>query len=319
VTGDPVYTATWTGAFPESWDVWQVRAIAIPRNTVEVEAVRGLPSDASDVVALSVLPSGPPDLAALVVEADAAHTGITIRTSTSSPARTVPAGDHRVAATVGETEVPSAVLQSLSETALSGPPPGAPTDPVLERGARASGRTPLALWFTRVIAADPVKVAIRVTDPLGRVTERTETVPGWVPPPPLDLTLVDSFVIVGRGVAVTVASGAPVDATPPYELAVRAQQRGGGGGGEWPFPFPWPPRPHRPPWQLFRSLNGSALLPDIPPSGTPTPGGGIQFGWHTADAGARMYDVWIPLRTPMSATISLIAPDGGRISVSLTE
>ena len=172
---------------------------------------------------------------------------------------------------------------------------------MLERGARAAGRTPLALWLTRAIATDPVDVAIRLIDPLGRVTERTETVPGWVPPPVLDLTLLDVIAVIGRGVGISVTSDAPVEVSPPYTLSVRASQR------ERPFPFPLPLR--RP---LFASMN----LPDIPRSAAPTAGGGIQFGWRRDEEHHRIYDIWIPLTAPLTATITLRAPDGGQISVT---
>lgn len=303
VTGDPTYTATWTGAFPPSWDDWFVRAIAIPVDQVPVQAVRGMPSDPSDVVSISAVPDGPPDLAPLTVETDAAHTGIVVRTSTAAPVRTVPAGDHRGGATAGAVTLPYVVLQALPETPLVSPPAAA-TDVVLERGVRTSGRTPLALWFTRSVAADPVDVAVRVIDPLGRVTERTETVPGWVPPPALDLSLVDVFVIVGRGVAVVVSSDAPVNVVPPYELAVRATQR------QRRSQFPPQLRP------LQRPLTASMKLPDIPRSSTPPARGGIQFGWRRAEDHGRLYDIWIPLGAPLTASITLVAPDGGRLTVT---
>ena len=96
VSGDPVYVATWTGTFPETWDDWFVRAIAVPVDTVPVEAVRGLPSEASDAITVLAPPTGPPDLAPLAVETtDPGHTAIVIRTSTTAPARIVPAGDHQ--------------------------------------------------------------------------------------------------------------------------------------------------------------------------------------------------------------------------------
>jgi hypothetical protein len=227
-----------------------------------------------------------------------------VRSSTSAPVHAVPAGDHRLGATAGATIVPLRALRDVAETALVTAPPAATTDPTLERGARVAGRTPIALWFTRAVASDPVEVAIRVADPLGRVTERTETVPGWTPPPPLDLTLIDVFAIAGRGVAISVSSDAPVDAVPPYTLAVRASQ----GGRPRPFPVPW----HIP---IRRPLAVSTALPDIPRSRTPTAGGGIQLGWRTDDAHARIYDIWVPLLAPVVATITLIAPDGGQLSV----
>jgi hypothetical protein len=303
VTGDPVYRATWTGPFPQSWDAWFVRAIAIPVDTIPVEAVRGRPSAASDAVKVVSRPDGPPDLAPLVVETtNAAHTGIAIRTSTAAPARAVAAGDHRVSATAGGISVTATALQVLAETPLTTPPASAATDPVIERGIRAAGRSPLALWFTRPVAADPVEVALRIVDPLGRVTERTETVPGWTPPPVFGLSLVDAFAIAGRGVAITVATDAPVSVDPPYQLAVRATKR-----------VPWPIFPPRPPV----TLTASSALPAIPPTGPLAPGGGIRFGWRHADGG-RFYDIWVPLTAPLTATVALVAPDGGRVTVTAT-
>ena len=303
VTGNPVHTATWTGAFPESWDDWFVRAIAVPVDTVPVDAVRGLPSDASDAVTIVAPPSDPPDLSPLVAETtDGAHLSIVVRTSTSAPARTVPAGDHRAGATVDATILPAAPLVDIPETPLASPPAAAAA-PVLERGARAVGRTPLALWLTRAVATDPVEVAIRVIDPLGRITERTETIPGYVAPPVLHLTLVDAFAVVGRGVAISVASDAPFDAVPPYRLSVRATHRA---------------RPPRLRFPFARPLSASALLPDIPPTTSPSAGRGIQFGWRRDGDSRRIYDIWVPLPAPMVATITLQAPDGGQISVTAT-
>ncbi|MBG6240056.1 hypothetical protein IWX78_003047 [Mycetocola sp. CAN_C7] len=304
VTGDPVYTAAWTGPFPESWDDWFVRAIAIPVDQVPVEAVRGMPSDPSDVVSFSARPDGPPDLAPIAVETDAAHTGIVLRTSTSAPVRPVPAGAHRVGVTARSETLPFVALQSVPETPLLSPPAEADTAVIVERGPRASGRSPLAVWFTRPVATDPVEVAVRIIDPFGRVTERTETVPGWVEPPLLDLSLIDVITVVGRGVAVVVGSDAPVDVVPPYELVVRATQR------PRRTPFPLDPR------LVGRPLLASISLPDIPMSSTPLPRGGIQFGWRRSDGHGRVYDIWIPLAGPLTATITLVAPDGGRITVT---
>jgi hypothetical protein len=257
-------------------------------------------------VTITAPPNGPPDLAPLEIQnTNTAHTGIAIRTSTSAPPRTVPTGDHRVSATVGGVAVAAQVLQDIPESALATPPPAAVTEAVLERGIRAAGRSPLVLWFTRPVAASPVEVAVRVIDPLGRVTERTETVPGWTPPPPYTLTLVDVVAIIGRGVSVTVSSNAPVAHVPPYRLAVKASQRS------------IRPLPPRFPLPSHAALSAAIALPDIPRSAVPRPSGGIQFGWRAIGA-SRAYDIWIPLSAPLSANIALIAPDGGRVSVTTT-
>jgi hypothetical protein len=301
ITGDPIYKATWSGSFPKSWDEWSVRAIAIPVDTVPVEAIRGLHSEASDAIAIIAQPDGPPDLGPLVIEeTDGSHLGLVVRTSTSAPVHPIPVGDHLIGATIAGTILPRAPLPELPETSLAAPPLPA-TGPTLERGARSNGRSPLALWFSRAAATDPVEIAIRLADPRGRVTELTASVPGWVPPPVLDLVLLDVIPVSGRGVGISVGSDAPVDVLQPYTLAVRARQIGRLGL------LGLPPR---------RPLSASIHLSDIAPSAAPGAGGDIQFGWRPDEEHHRVYDIWIPLTAPMNATITLIAPDGGEITVS---
>ena len=67
---------------------------------------------------------------------------------------------------------------------------------------------------------------------------------------------------------------------------------------------------------LRRPLFASMHLPDIPRSASPTAGGGVQFGWRRDVDHGRIYDIWIPLAAPLTATITLEAPDGGQVSVT---
>jgi hypothetical protein len=199
-SGLALYSGSWSGAFAASWDDWHVRAVAVPVDTVPVEAVRGLPSPASDDVVVRVRPSGPPDLAPLVATVfGSGHDGVLVTTSTSSPARATADGVFRISASAG-------ALGSVDPLALDLVPAGPVTGTAgsssfaLVTGTRASGRTPLALWLTRPVAADPVAVEMTLVDPAGRSTVQTVTVPGWVPDPPslelLEVTPQAGYVLV---------------------------------------------------------------------------------------------------------------------------
>ena len=340
LTGQPVYTGTWIGSFPAAWDAWLVRAVAVPVDSVPVQGVRGLLSEASDVTSLLV-PPGPPDLAPLVAEIwGADHRGVVVRSSTGAPPWATSLGTSRVGAEAGPEIVPLAGFDTIQEAALTTPPAAAATDEVLQRGARSAGRSPLALWFTRPVAADPVSVTLRVADPLGRVVEQTVTVPGWVPPPPIDLTLVDAFKIAGRGVVLRLACDAPVTADPPYVLEIRAVK------GPRPFPplgaalrLPQPVQPavahpfdearivrddalH----DLLLPVHGQSMSASIPldeiPTRTPpfSPRAAIQVVRDPdgAPAGVQAYTALVPLTAPIRIDVAVVAPDGGRVTVSTT-
>ena len=229
VTRSPMYTATWTGALGvSSWDTWLVRAVARPRDVLEVEAVRGQISDASDVVSVLVPPGGPPDLDVLTADIwGPDHRGVVVRSSTSAPARTTSTGSHRIGSTSGPGAadvLAPAAFEGLAETPLTTAPGAASTGPVLERGARAVGRSPVALWFKRPVATDPVDVAVRLIDPFGRATERTITVPGWVPPPPFTITITGT-VARPTGVLVSMSTDASAAVAAGIVLHVRALKR----------------------------------------------------------------------------------------------
>lgn len=229
-SGLDLYTGSWSGAFDPSWDDWSVRAVAVPVDTVPVEAVRGLPSRASDVVTVRLRPTTPPDLAPLASDVwGGGHDGVLVTTSTSAPARALPDGVFRVSASVSAAQptgdpvhVAPAELGSVvagAVTVAGGPPAGATSDVLVRVGTRTAGRLPLAVWFTRPVAADPVDVTVRLMDPLGGQTTQTITVPGWVAAPPPTLTILGVTKLVGR-VVVRLASDAPVDASRPVTMTI---------------------------------------------------------------------------------------------------
>lgn len=307
-TGELTYSATWTGSFAASWDEWFVRAVAVPVDDVPAEAVRGLPSPASDVVALTVLPDAAPDLLSLTADTwGAANDGVVVFSATSAPFRLVALGAHKLSGQAGAVAVPAQELQTITDgpvVAGAAPPPGANVAPVLVRGPRAAGRTPIALWFQRPVAADPVEVTLRIADPLGRVSEQRLTVPGWVPPPAVlpSLTILDVFVIRGRGVILTIESDALVDAEPAYALEASAASA----GRPVLFPPGARPRPVRRVWPLN----------EIPTrAGVFGPAETLQ-AVRTTSAPPHQYQVLVRMAVPLTVGIAIVLPDGRRVRVT---
>jgi hypothetical protein len=303
VTGELTYTAEWTGAFAASWDDWFVRAVAVPVDAVPVEAVRGLPSPACEPVVVTVLPAAVPDLAPLVATPLGTGELVLVTTSTSAPAHEVALGNHRISVEVGGAAGVAAVapvaLQSVPAGPVAdgagGPPAGSDPGAVLVSANRTSGRSPLAVWFTRPDAAVPAEVMMRLVDPLGRLTEQQITVPP-VADQPATLDLLDVFTIAGRGVVVTVRSDADVEVQPPYVLALQAQQL------QRPFPIVLPPRPVRARFELD----------DIPTRPGPFPSTDVIQAVRTTTAQPHEYQVLVRLAPPMVVTLTLLTPAGAQ-------
>jgi hypothetical protein len=328
VTRSPMYEATWTGALGVSaWDPWLVRAVARPVDSLPVDGVRGQISDASDVVSVIVPPAGPPDLDVLTADIwDADHRGVVVRTSTSAPARATASGSHRIGSTsgpgAGDVLVPVA-FEGLAETPLTTAPGAASTGPVLERGVRSSGRSPVALWFKRPVATDPVDVAVRLIDPFGRATERRITVPGWVAPPPFTITISGSA-SRPTGVLVSMTTDASSAAAAGIVLHVRALKRrfgpifgplGGVGGAGAGGPFIRPPIDRLRPLVIVASadfpLSGiSTGLPFFPADGQ------VHVVRVRGLGGGRRYAVWIPVVAPLVVELGLESPDGQTATVN---
>ncbi|MDY0907865.1 hypothetical protein [Microbacterium sp. CFBP9034] len=313
VTGHLVYEAQWQGALPPAWTPWLVRAVAVPQAVEPQRAVRGLHSSASDVVSVLAAPDTPPVLEDLVpAETDAAHTGLVVRTATTAPVAAGALGEHMIRARISGAgpspiDIGPVSLASLAETPLTTPPGGSA---VIERGVRSAGRSPLALWFTRADAAASVTVDLTITDPRGRTTTRSTTIPGWTPPPPPPAATLDLLGITPRtlaGVVVVVATDAALDQ--PYRLRVT----GARGRGRGPFRLP---RPVFPPLRGLRAEVDLAAVPTAPRP--PLVEGTISFrrvrrpGRFTGST----VEIGVPLGAPVSVVVTLIAPDGAEVSVT---
>ncbi|MEO5746196.1 MAG: hypothetical protein ABIQ53_16635, partial [Terracoccus sp.] len=259
-------------------------------------------SAASEIGSVLVPPTTPPDLDGLAADLwSPDHRGVVVRTSTSAPVDVTTSGAHRLGGTAGDVVLPVVALSASAESALTSPPPDADTAPVIERGARTSGRTPLALWFRRPVATDPVTVTLRLLDPFGRVTERVVAVPGWVPPPPFTVTIAG---VTARpaGVLVGVDSDASAAAAAGVVMHVRALKRRAFGGGGRLGPIRWP---------LLTVVEGDFALASIP-LGLPLfpSDGAIHVVRSRAPFNTSRFAVWIPVLAPLSVVITLTDPDG---------
>ena len=312
VTGNPLYVAAWQGALPPAWTPWFVRAIAVPQPIEPQRAIRGLDSAPSDIVSLLAAPDTAPALEALTFsETDATHTGFVVRTATTAPVTLLALGDHTlrariVGASPAPLEISPATLASLQEAPLSIPPG---TAAVWQRAARAMGRSPLALWFSRADASAPVTIEATLTDPRGRVTSRTVTIPGWTPPPPpatATLTLIGITPRPLSGVLVGVVTDAAF--AKPYRLRVMAARRivRGPFGARRPRAFP---------------LDVEVKLADIPAApAAPLVVGTLTFrrAKRTKPFTGTPIEIGIPMSSPLKVTIRLTAPNGAEVSVTGT-
>lgn len=329
VTGLPLYRARWSDALTPSWRTWYVRTTAEPdTTTIPERGWRGQLSPASDIVTVRVPPSTPPDLDPLVVEAVTPdRTVLVARTSTAAPIPDTDFGPHLIAAATGDS-VTAATLEavvpsSLSAVSATEPPPApAPGVAVVTRGTRVDGRTPLAIWFTRTDASDPVDVGLRLVDPLGRSSVEVTTVAGWTAPQPPDFALVGVKAVSASVSVVTVSSTVPRTATPPYTLAVSAARRGTLHLPTGPVVVPVPSP------SLGPALTASIALSDIRMDGGGSlelplrplypAGRRIRFAYRKGPHGATLYDILIPLASPFAARLILTSPAGAQASLRAT-
>ncbi|WP_062386636.1 hypothetical protein [Demequina iriomotensis] len=310
VTGQPVYRAGWEASLTPSWRPWYLRTVAEPDTSgVPEKGWRGLLSAASDIVTVSVPPAIPPDLDPLVVETVTAdHTVLVARTSTAAPVADTDLGPHLVAGRTGAGVTPpdldGAPPAALSSTPTADPSPyPSPGVAVVTRGAPVDGRTPLAVWFTRPDASSPVEVGLRLVDPLGRATVLTAHVAGWSAPVAPDLQLVAVTRVSPLASVITVTSRVDRLADPPFVLAVAAGRR--------LVVFPGPRD-----GAAAARLTASIALPQIrPDGGGGLPTRGIRFAYRKGVSRVTAYDVYVPLASPFSATVTLTSPEGAHSAV----
>jgi hypothetical protein len=176
-TGQQRYAATWTGVLPQGWEPLFLRAVAIPTRQIPAQGLRGVPSEASAAVTARPLPSLPPDLDELQAE-DWDETLLAVHTATSAQVAATSLGPHALSASA---QGGTAIQVRLDELPVADdpkvPPANAGAVPIPVRSAAPAGRTQLTVWFRRAHATETLHVRVLLSDPLGRVTERTRDIP----------------------------------------------------------------------------------------------------------------------------------------------
>ncbi|MEX5307028.1 hypothetical protein RF644_14880 [Kocuria sp. CPCC 205258] len=199
-----------TDPVPGSWRTVHYRAVAWSAD----DPARGLlggRSPASALRTVIVPPATPPDIEALSWRAAGAD--VVVDTAVLAPVAPTPLGPHRVTAAVHAHHPDGSVRLVLRHPAPATPPdadadrldrvPQTPgvlwRDPSVPTVPGGPGRTPLHLAVPRSTVDDALTVRLRVTDPLGRFTERILEVPAGPPPHPPDILAPRVDVVVSRG------------------------------------------------------------------------------------------------------------------------
>jgi hypothetical protein len=243
----PIGTITGLDAVPGSWKPVFYRAVAWGTDDAD-RGHYGARSQASVVRQVVVPPSAPPDLSALAfVLPIAGSASARIDFTTAAPIDATTLGPHVLEAEVVATDsagVSSAVALVVAKAPLdelATAEPGAGLSG-LWRDSTAGGVTPLHLLVRRSDPGTTLRVRVRLTDPLGRITERTLDVPVVPPVPPPDITSPTlTAVAVGTILAftTTVPDTAPGGAAYRVEVTFRPSTgrlaRGGADVGDIPL------------------------------------------------------------------------------------
>ncbi len=195
-------------------------------------ASRSQPSPAVHVV---IPPASAPNLSVISGEWPGGAPGNVLLSWTSTaPVETTPTGPHHMAISARLSGSQFPMLED--ERQLAAMPPGPPIGMTAwwRHGQPASnGAQEYRAMLYREIDTDPLGVAIRLRDPMGRITERLLTVPGGsVLPPPVITSLAQ--IVPGPGVrGAAWASAMPLEAGPggAYRLTISATRAAAAGRG----------------------------------------------------------------------------------------
>ena len=222
-------------AVPGSWQPVYYRAVAWAADdpTRGQYGGRSQPSTIRQVV---VPPASNPELAPLSIATPVGGTPhVRIDTVTGAPVASTPLGSHRI-----EAEVIVTHEDGTSEPLFRYPDPAAPGAapdddfdhcPQAAPAVNASGLwrdpssatgTGVHLQLARGAYTDELAVRLRITDPLGRLTEQVVTVPPTNPLVPPEVTNVQIFTIAGRGRVLSFEASVPdeVAGVGPYRVHI---------------------------------------------------------------------------------------------------
>ncbi len=233
---------------------------------------RSLPSPAVSVL---IPPAGPPDLSILTMHATGGDPAAVLVTFTSTaPIAPTPIGPHILAVEVTPAGAAALLSKQTALDKLAAAQPVTGTDVWRVDGSA----TEYHLLVRRTSINDAVSVIVRLTDPLGRVTEQTLAIPSGsiVPLPFLSPIAVASAGVLGKAYSFT--TNAP-DTSPDGAYHVRVVLTPQnivppplGGGGRPPVIIG-----PRPPASQFRLIGGVFVF-DAPLASVPTVSGQISAG-----------------------------------------
>lgn len=238
-----------------SWRTVWYRAVAWSEDD-PLRGVRKGRSAASPAVSVVVPPADPPDMSPLVISWPGGDpAAVLLSFSSTAPVAPTPLGPHRMTVAATTTTGASLVGLDLQLEALP------VAEPATGSGVWREEATPGAyrILLRRASIHDAMTVIVRITDPLGRVAERTATIaPESVMPLPT-LSLIDRISITGRGTFYLFSTNAPDQDESGQDYRLRVELMPASTSSiPMPGPLPIPPRG-----------------PDLPGRGQPA--GGTQF------------------------------------------
>ena len=257
-------------------------------------AGRSAPSVPRSVV---VPPAGPPPLESLVVVSPTAGSSLVrVDFATNAPVADTVLGPHIIGATA-QLVAADGTLTPMELEPVTGPlsalplvQPGAGMSG-LWRDESAAGQTGLHLLLRRTDPSHRIRVRVRLTDPLGRMTERSLEVPPVPPTVPPDITGPQVDAISGGWVLTFTTAVPDQTAEGPYELRVLLKRGGIARADRLTVTLGDLPLPPRPPKTLF-----TATTARIPAAATRRVRGERTIG--------------IGFRSAGTATVTLVAPSG---------
>jgi hypothetical protein len=257
-------------------------------------------SPASTVAWVVIPPNTPPDLSAITMEWPGMGPGdVLLKWTSAAPVRKTPLGDHRIAIRArkvgaAESEAPLISFEgALSELGNAQPATGS--------GAWRVDATKPQQYHALVRRADvndAVDVSVRITDPLGRISEARATInPGSILPAPVMKGFVQKKSVTPPGVGITWTSSTPLD-PPVYVLTVTVSQPPKKIGNLPPI--------KQPPITITMPL---ANVPLDEPG--PIPPGADPVRVRRMPGAGPAYDYYVFIRVPFTQVLfKLEAPDG---------
>ncbi len=199
-----------------SWRRVWYRAVAWSEDDPLRGALRGK-SSASNAAWIVVPPNAPPNLSALTLDWPGGPLeDVLVKWTSTAPLKKTPLGHHRLAvdaSVVGVAGDPPLIEVLKNLEALPTAQPG------VGSGAwRTSSPPPDAVQYRALIKRaavnDVIKFAVRITDPIGRMTERILEIPAGPVLPAPDIQNVTLVQVANVGLVLSWQSSAPVTAPP---------------------------------------------------------------------------------------------------------